>query len=371
MPIYKDGKNKNDEGLQRYKVRVNYHDSQGNYKQMTRIAYGLQQAKQLEIALQSEKKEPAQGLTVQDAYKLYYESKKHEIRETTLEKINNCYTLYISPFLSTYKLSKLNITILQKWKQFISAKSLSVRTKKNIYAHLRSFLNWCVKNSYISESPLSKIDNFRDPYATPKQDKLRYYTAQQFKQYITVALAHAEKTHNYSFYTFFMIAFYTGMRKGEINALKWSDIEGDKIHVKRSIAQKLKGEDRETPPKNKSSYRTLQCPLALMKALEAQSTRHASLASNISSLRVCGGDSCLRDTTIDKHNRTYAESANLPRIKIHEFRHSHASLLANAGINIQEIARRLGHAKIEQTWNTYAHLYPKEEERAIAVLDSI
>ncbi|MGI5899954.1 MAG: tyrosine-type recombinase/integrase [Christensenellales bacterium] len=49
--------------------------------------------------------------------------------------------------------------------------------------------------------------------------------------------------------------------------------------------------------------------------------------------------------------------------------HSHASLLANEGINIQEIARRLGHSNIEITWNTYSHLYPREEERAVKVLE--
>ena len=51
--------------------------------------------------------------------------------------------------------------------------------------------------------------------------------------------------------------------------------------------------------------------------------------------------------------------------------HSHASLLANEGINIQEIARRLGHSDIKMTWNTYSHLYPREEERAIIILDKI
>ncbi len=61
----------------------------------------------------------------------------------------------------------------------------------------------------------------------------------------------------------------------------------------------------------------------------------------------------------------------MPHIRFHDLRHSHASLLANEGINIQEIARRLGHSKIEITWNTYSHLYPREEERAIKILDKI
>ncbi|MFR5439949.1 MAG: tyrosine-type recombinase/integrase, partial [Monoglobus pectinilyticus] len=70
-------------------------------------------------------------------------------------------------------------------------------------------------------------------------------------------------------------------------------------------------------------------------------------------------------------NKKYAELAGIKKIRIHDFRHSHASLLANEGINIQEIARRLGHSKIEITWNTYSHLYPREEERAINILNKI
>ncbi|MDD6214021.1 MAG: tyrosine-type recombinase/integrase [Firmicutes bacterium] len=61
----------------------------------------------------------------------------------------------------------------------------------------------------------------------------------------------------------------------------------------------------------------------------------------------------------------------LTNIKIRTLRHSYASLLANEGINIQEIARRLGHTNIEITWNTYSHLYPREEERAVNVLNKI
>ena len=75
--------------------------------------------------------------------------------------------------------------------------------------------------------------------------------------------------------------------------------------------------------------------------------------------------------SIDKRNRKYAEAAGLPRIKIHEYRHSHVSLLANEGINIQELARRLGHSNVQETWNTYYHLYPRAEERAVEVLNKI
>ena len=76
-------------------------------------------------------------------------------------------------------------------------------------------------------------------------------------------------------------------------------------------------------------------------------------------------------TAVEKINKKFADMAGVKRIRIHDFRHSHASLLANEGINIQEIARRLGHSKISITWETYSHLYPREEERAIKILDKI
>ena len=79
----------------------------------------------------------------------------------------------------------------------------------------------------------------------------------------------------------------------------------------------------------------------------------------------------MRDTSISNKNIQFADKAGLPHIRIHDFRHSHASLLANEGINIQEIARRLGHSKIETTWDTYSHLYPREEERAVNILNKI
>ena len=201
---------------------------------------------------------------------------------------------------------------------------------------------------------------------------MHYYTPDQFKQFIDEAAKYKDRSlHDSGYYVFFNIAFYTGMRKGEINALKWSDIEGNLIHVRRSIAQKLKGDDQETPPKNKSSYRTLQMPQKLIDILQEHRAFQEQCKDFTLNFRICGGESALRDTSIEKHNTKFADDAGLPHIRIHDFRHSHASLLANSGINIQEIARRLGHSNVQQTWNTYSHLYPREEERAVAILNSI
>ena len=372
MPIYKmQGKK---DGKQQYRVRINFTSSDGNSKQLDRVAYGLAEAKELEKQLAAEIKELKQGvskMTVQQLYDEYITVKKHEVRASTLQKVKQNVNGYVLPYLKDNRLDRLNTKNLQAWKLEMEKTSLSVTTKKNVYRDFNAMLNYAVRVEHLQKNPLPIVGNFKDVYFDVLSDKMQYYTAEQFKKYIAVARESAVTLTDWGFYVFFCIAFYMGMRKGEINALKWTDVEGDVIHVRRSVAQKLKGEDIETPPKNKSSVRDLKIPVPLKIILDEHKARQKRADGFTEDFRVCGGIACLRDSSIDNKNRFFAEKAELPRIRIHDFRHSHASLLANEGINIQEIARRLGHSNVETTWKIYAHLYPREEDRALQILNKI
>ena len=93
------------------------------------------------------------------------------------------------------------------------------------------------------------------------------------------------------------------MRKGEIHALKWTDIENDIIHIRRSIAQKLKGGDRETAPKNRSSIRDIMIPDPLFEVLEEHHTRWKCYPGLTEDFIICGGIRPLRDTAISNYNK--------------------------------------------------------------------
>ena len=224
---------------------------------------------------------------------------------------------------------------------------------------------------YISINPLGKIGNFKRTVEVKKE--MQFYTSEEFLKFIKPAkeLAETGTIQDSGFYIFFMISYYTGTRKGETNALRWCDIKDDEMCITRSVAQKLKGGDRVTAPKNRPSVRNIQIPMPLKKALEEHKSKCEQLDGFSEECLVCGFDRALRDTSIQNRNLSYAKQAGVKTIRIHDFRHSHASLLANNGINIQEIARRLGHSNIEMTLNTYSHLYPKEQERALEVLNKI
>lgn len=374
MPIYKTGKTK--DGKAQYRVFVNYIDADGKYRKLSRTVYGAAEAKMEELRLLAEtgneSKSKSKTITVQTLYDKYVEAKRSEIRQTSLEKLQSILSNHVLPYLADTRISDLTAKCLQEWRDIIGNKDIKVITKNKAYTELRALLNFAVRTDYLPKNPLDKIPRFRDAYFTHEKEKLHFYTPEQFKQFISVAEQYKGRSINDSgYYVFFNIAFYTGMRKGEINALKWSDIEGDIIHVRRSISQKTKNGDQETPPKNKSSYRSLQMPKKLVLILEQHRTLQKQIKGFSDDFRVCGGVSPLRDSSISNRNEVYSKEAGLPHIKIHGFRHSHASVLANAGVNIMEIARRLGHSDVKMTWQTYAHLYPREEERAVAVLDSI
>ncbi len=372
MPIYKMEGKKN--GQQKYRVRINFVDQQGKNRQLERVVYGSAEAKALEASMQREYMALRHGsthMTVQALFDEYIAAKKYEVRETTLDKSKRILSHHVLPQLGSTRVDRLTAPILNQWKHTISELGLAIKTRKNIFGELRAMLNYAVKMDYLPKNPLQNVGNFKDAYDAASQPSLHYYTPDQFKQYIACARDTAKTLNDWGYYVFFNIAFYAGLRKGEINALKWSDLEGNLLHVRRSIAQKLKGPDRETPPKNKSSYRTIQLPDPLLAILKEHKARHMRVDTYSEEFRICGGIACLRDTSLSNKNKQFAQMAGLPIIRIHDFRHSHASLLANEGINIQEIARRLGHSNIEITWNTYAHLYPREEERAVQILNKI
>lgn len=98
-------------------------------------------------------------------------------------------------------------------------------------------LNFAVRMEFIRSNPLSKIGNFKDIYDFNKpEERIQYYTAEEYKKFI--GALQLNSLSDWAFYTFFSLAFYTGMRKGEINALRWCDINGQILSVNRSVAQK-------------------------------------------------------------------------------------------------------------------------------------
>lgn len=374
MPIYKTDRRK--DGKQQYRVRINYTDKDGNHRQIERIAYGYDEARDLERQLQIQYCLSMQALgqlTFGEFFEEYIKYKQHENRETSIDKCRQIIRNHIIPYFGSAVMIDITPRQIADWKNELNKTELGITMKQHCYSQLHAVFSFALRIDAIHENPTNKIENFKNAYFTMPEEKLQYYTINEFTKFSRTAKASICSPFQWSVYTFFCIAYFSGMRKGEIHALKWSDIEGDCIHVRRSISQKIAGKKIvEAPPKNKSSFRTLQIPEPLKLVLKEEKSRQQRQFSGwTEDFRVCRGDRCLSDTSISNYNKRWAEAAGLHVIRIHDYRHSHASLLANEGINIQEIARRLGHSNVQITWQRYSHLYPREEERAVAILNRV
>ena len=376
MPINKvtdkSGKPVKKDGKQKYRVRVNYTDSYGHNKQIERTAYGADEAKQLERELTHSVKEetPTKKMTFGQLYDEYMEVTKHEVKENTYNTKAFRIEKYVLPTFGNTRLDRINLSALQKWKQNLNDTDLKTGYKKSIFKSFSAVFNYAVKMEYISHNPLERIGTFKAPLE--EHTAFDYYTAEEFLLYITEARKYAEENDllvRWNIYVFFCIAFYTGMRRGEMLALNWSDIKDGEINISKSYNEKV--DIKITSPKNKSSIRTIQIPKPLQIVLDEHYNRCKDMPQFTDEYYICGGIKPIFLETIRASNNRFAQRAGIKRIRIHDFRHSHASLLVNNGINIQEIARRLGHADVGVTLRTYSHLYPKESERALAVLNEI
>ena len=157
MPIYKmEGKK---DGKQKYRVRINYIDREGKSKQLDRVAYGKEEAKELERKLHNDlSEETVKKITLQQLYDEYIAVKQYEVRESSLEKCKNRLKNYILSDLKNYRIDKLTVAILQKWKITVEEKTvgkdknkLSLMTKQNIFGEFRALLNYAVKMEYLQK----------------------------------------------------------------------------------------------------------------------------------------------------------------------------------------------------------------------------
>lgn len=387
MPIIlckENGRAIKKDGLQKYRVKVNYSALAPNgetvYKSIERVAYGKAAAAETEKVLLAEAQKlshapPTTPKTV-GALSEEYLSRMvngHEIRETSAAKKESIQNNHLLPFLRDTPIDRLTPAVLMSWKDWINGKDIGLRMRQHAYGELRAMLYYAVRAGYLTANPIKTIQNFSDANVVEAmEDALSFYTIEQYQKFEAALLQNDNSQLRHNIYVFFAVLFWTGARKGEVNALTWDDLDGGQIWIRRSVAQKVKGKRYvETPPKNKSSYRRVPIPLVLQEILADQKTRQQADSRWSSSWRICGGPDIIADSTLSKANANAAEAASLPHIRIHDFRHSHASLLIEHNINIKAISRRLGHSTVEQTWNTYGHLYPEADNRIIAALDAI
>ena len=194
-----------------------------------------------------------------------------------------------------------------------------------------------------------------------------YFSYNEFLQFIN-----QEKELKYKVY--FETLYYCGLRKGEANALSWKDIDFNKhtISINKSITLKIKGEEYVIlSPKTKNSIRVLPMSKVLENDLKLLYMEYIEYNNFSHQWFVFGGPYPLKDTTICNKKNINCKNANIKQIRIHDFRHSCASLLINNGASISLVAKYLGHSNITTTLNTYTHMFKNEMNDIVNIINNL
>lgn len=280
------------------------------------------------------------------------------LKTSSLYDLTSNYNKHIAPFFSNKKLIKISKNDCIDFFNYLNTCNYAYKTKKKIRLYVSSILNFAVKYYDLPYNVILKLDGFRN---TEIKKEMQIWSKNEFQAFISTI-------DDIIYKCLFDLLYFTGCRKGEALALTWQDIDFKEniLNINKSLTRKCKGSTYIiTTPKNASSVRKIIIPDLLKKELlelkELSNSEMIFAENNIP----------LAENTISRKFKKHCALASVKEIRIHDLRHSHASLLINQGESIVLVAKRLGHTNIEQTLNTYSHLMPSEEKQMVERLNSL
>ena len=301
------------------------------------------------------------GMTFRDFIELYKQDMEKRLKPSTIAGKKWLIDLKITPFFGKIPLNEIKPTDIRRWQNGLSShrdgngKPYSQTYLRCINNQLTAIFNYAVKYYGLKENPCHKAGSMGKKNA----DEMLFWTKDEFSQFIA---ALKERPASYAA---FMTLYYTGMREGELLALTPADIDFEKstIIINKSY-QRLGKEDVISTPKTEKSRRTVTIPSVLSDCLREYIGKCYGLQPT---------DRLFPYTKsfLYREMEYACKTSGVKRIRVHDIRHSHASLLVEMGCSPLLIAERLGHERVQATMETYSHLYPNKQAEVARQLDGI
>ena len=355
MAVYKDEK------TGKWYCKFYYHDHTGKRKQKMKRGFALQRdAKKWESDFLA-KMEGSPEMPFSELAELYLEDKKNHAKVTTYVSIRNRVNNWLVPAFKDRPVNQITAAEIRNWQGTLkqaktrNGNPLSTGYMQVIVMELSGIFNYGVRYYKLPANPCKVAGNL----VGKKNKSVAFWTEEQFQAFIRTF----DKEDPY--YTMFMILYYTGMRKGELQALTPADINLKEGTI--SITKTFKIVDGERcilPPKTPKSNRTVTIPPFLCDIIRDFESRIYGMKND--DMIFCYGRSTYAPR-LDKH----AKLAGIPRIRVHDLRHSHASLLIDLGFSATLVAERLGHENVSTTLDIYSHLFPSKQSQVAEKLQKM
>ena len=343
-----------------YEVRTYYKDWTGVRKQKTKRGFKRKcDAQEWERAFKL-KENLSLDMYFEDFVDLYLNDIKSRIKYNTWLTKKHIVEKKILPYFSKKKLQEIKPSDIRQWQNTMmnyrnkQGEGYSQVYLKTIHNQLSAILNHAVNFYDLKSNAARKAGSM----GKERTKEMLFWTKEEYMKFIEAV---ADKP--ISFYAF-EILYWCGVRMGELLALNPKDVDLEKrtISITKSY-QRLGKKDVITPPKTPKSKRVITIPEFLA----------TDIKDYMDSLYDLQEDDRLFPITkyyLEHEMQRGIKESGVKRIRVHDLRHSHASMLIELGFSPLEIANRLGHEKVETTLNTYAHLYPNKQTKLAERLGS-
>ena len=323
---------------------------------------------------------------------------------------------HIIPEIGHLKLSKILPAHLNKLYNTLNTErkdgkpgGYAPKTIKHVHNTISGIYASAVKWNIVTDNPCDRVE---PPRMAPTRDKLKYFTLEQTelflslldKEYTTTCKAHDRiddtgKSYHVADYSetrsiplqfrlFYQMALFCGLRRGELVALEWSDLDftDNSVSITKSTAC-VGGKPVTKTTKTNSSIRKISVPASVMALAKKYKKEQMQYRLAIGSqwegenhiFIQWNGKQMHPDTPyktfkkiIKRYNATVKnEAEKLPDIPLHGLRHTSATLLISQNVDVKTVSNRLGHAQTSTTMDIYSHALKKMDEQAAVVLDDL
>ena len=283
---------------------------------------------------------------------------KPRLYEYTHKEYGKLMERYIYPQLADKRLTKLTPMDIQRVYGEMLNRGLSARVVRYTHTVFSNALTQSVKWRMLTQNPAQYVD-------LPKQRKTEMKCLSEKE--VQLFLEHAKLDPHYVLFTAMIT---TGVRIGEVLALKWTDFDAMKniITVQRSWGRLKKGHGFK-PPKTQRGFRNITIPTSFTKML----LEHKELQPWESELIFPSQNNTPLNerNVITRHFKPILKKAGLPDIRLYDLRHTQATLLLQAGEHPKIVSERLGHSSIQLTLDTYSHVLPNMQQGSAEKLENI
>ena len=343
MAVYKEEKTNT------WRAVYRYTDWNGERKQTQKRGFKTKREAQAWEREQLNKTSADLDMTFRSFVDLYTADMKTRLKENTWATKDHIIRTKLLPYFGKLKMCNITAQQIITWQNEMlnhkdeNGKPYSPVYLKTVHNQLSAIFNHAVRYYNLRENPCKKAGSM----GKKKNREMMFWTKEQYLKFAEVMM-----DKPLSFYAFEML-YWCGIREGELLALTPTDFdfEAGTVSISKSY-QRLKGKDVITTPKTKKSNRVIKMPKFLCGEMEDYLKMFYSTGANE------------RIFSVSKHYLHHemdrgAKAAGVKRIRIHDLRHSHISLLIDMGFTALAIADRVGHESVDNT-DKYAHLFPSK-----------